>query len=103
MSLVNDGTVVWEFVNIANSFTRNGSGGSTGNGGTGNSGTVGSVTFTTSDWVANGDNYELSIQAGYLPLTVLDSNNDSILFDVSDNKIVIGAPITGRYYYTTKE
>lgn len=98
-SLIVDGSVTWELINVANS----GSSGSTGSGGTGNSGTVGSVTFTTSDWVANGDNYELSIQASYLPLTVLDSNNDSILFDVSDNKIVIGAPITGRYYYTTKE
>lgn len=96
-SLFVDGSVTWELVNIGNSGSSGGSGGG------GGAGFVGRTDFTDSDWLPNGDNYELAMTVGYVPVAVIDSNNNSVLFDISGNRIVLGAPISGYYLYTTSE
>lgn len=87
-SLVNDGTVVWELVNVANS------------GGSGV--TAERADFTSSEWTQNGDNYELAFSSDYLPIALFDNSNNSVMYDVSGNKIVIASPIDGYYYYKLK-
>lgn len=87
-SLIVDGSVTWELINVANS----GSSGSTAE----------SQSFSADDFTKNGDVYTLAVTTERLPLAVVDSNNNSVLYDTSGNNIVLEEPISGKYYYKLK-
>ena len=86
-SLIVDGSVTWELINVANS---------------GSGSTAESQSFSADDFTRNGDVYTLAVTAERLPLAVVDSNNNSVLYDTSGNNIVLEEPISGKYYYKLK-
>jgi hypothetical protein len=86
-SLIVDGSVTWELINVANS---------------GSGSTAESQSFSADDFTKNGDVYTLAVMAERLPLAVVDSNNNSVLYDTSGNNIVLEEPISGKYYYKLK-
>ena len=88
-SLIVDGSVTWELINVANSGSSSGS-------------TAESQSFFADDFTKNGDVYTLAVTAERLPLAVVDSNNNSVLYDTSGNNIVLEEPISGKYYYKLK-
>lgn len=87
-SLIVDGSVTWELINIANS----GSSGSTAE----------SQSFSASEFTKSGDVYMLPVMAERLPLAVVDGSNNSVMYDTSGNNIVLEEPINGTYYYKLK-